>query len=76
MSPVPSAVDMAQELITARPDLFKDDYETLLAIAETMFVYHQKMDQYFKRPFDQDFFFQEACKITRLDAAIRLGINL
>lgn len=37
----PQAVAMAQELINSRPDLFKNDYATLLAIASTMFKYKE-----------------------------------
>lgn len=49
-NPAPSAVHMAEKLIKSHPELFKNDYATLLTIADAMFEYHLKVNKYSETP--------------------------
>ena len=70
---VPSAVDLAQELINSRPDLFKDDRETQVALAGAMINFFKECDAYLNPPID---LFEEIGNVVKMDAKLRYGINL
>lgn len=68
----PSAADQAQTLIASRPDLFKNDYQTLLAIAEGMFNYQQSVVAYE----NQRSMFDRMAQIAQAHAKINYEIDL
>lgn len=70
---IPSAVEMASELIKSKPLLFKDDSETQLALAVLMVTYHQRCEEFLKPHDDQ--IFAMAGNIARAHAKL-IGINL
>lgn len=65
---IPNAVDMAQELISNNPTLFKDSLDTRAAIAEVMVDFYKKCDAYLNPPITQDSFFKMAGNITKAHA--------
>lgn len=42
----PSSIQMATELIKNNPELFTNDYATLLAIADAMVIYQNKCNEF------------------------------
>ena len=46
MNQLPSSIKMAQELINSKPGLFKNDYATLLTLADAMIDFKNKCDQF------------------------------
>lgn len=76
----PSAVDAAQELIQSKPELFKNNYATLEAIADAILRHQQKYEA-FKPPLSLSNTLSQSlndhfARIAKMDAQLNYDINI